>query len=40
MLRYTILGQWVATLHYIHESNLRLFEFMVIYSEYALLIAS
>ena len=28
------------TLHYIHASNLRLVEFMVIYSEYALLIAS
>ena len=28
------------TLHYIHASNLRLFEFMVIYSEYAPLIAS
>lgn len=28
------------TLHYIHASNIRLFEFMVIYSEYALLIAS
>ena len=28
------------TLHYIHASNLRLVEFMVICSEYALLIAS